>query len=60
MLNTVKSSPKTQGGTLPLSHAPLYVLITVKMYNRSLCTCSLYTKVVMAVSVTVPGILQAV
>ena len=60
MLNTVKISPKTQSVTSPLSRAALYMLVTVKMCNRSLCTRSHYTKLVMAISVTVPGNQQAV
>jgi len=60
MLNTLKISPKTQGVASPLSRAPLCVPVTVTMCKRSLCTCSHYTKLVMAVSVAVPGNQQAV
>ena len=55
MLNTVKISPKTQDITSPLSRASLYMPVTVKMCKRSLCTCSHYTKLIMAVSVTHSG-----
>jgi hypothetical protein len=68
MLNMVQISPKTPGVTSPLtpqSCPTVYASpVTVNMCNlsvgRSVCTRSHYTKLVMAVCVTVPGNQQAV
>ena len=58
MLNTVKTQ-EIQGFTSPVSYAPCYLPVTIKMYKRSRAH-SHYTKLLMAVSLTVTGNEQAV